>query len=323
MSYRLLAIRLLSVCLPALCLVSLAAAQDAPAEPVDSNTAPAADPAQTYELRYRFTPNQFVHYRVTHTSRIITKYEQASETTFNESTTLKHFRVTSSDRRDGTVLEPVIDHVKMTVRFGEDQPIEFDSNWDLDDIPLKFRDVKRIVGQPLARVRVNEAGRLDSIVRLQATQQDETEVSDAPDNDPSRNFLVELPEEPVKIGDTWSVRYKVHVTIPSTRIQREVELLRTYALKAVEDDIAVITQNTSVVDRVRNAQIRAQLIQREPSGTVRFDMQRGLVVSRESDIDETVFEPFGPKSSMRAISQRVETLIDAAVARKEAATTTK
>jgi hypothetical protein len=48
--------------------------------------------------------------------------------------------------------------------------------------------------------------------------------------------------------------------------------------------------------------LAAQLIQRETSGKIVFDIDKGLIVSRTSAVDRTVVNPFGSKSSMRASS---------------------
>lgn len=269
----------------------------------------------TYTLKYQFVANQFTHLNVVHEATITTEYGEARETTFNESITRKHYRVVSVDADGSAVLEPVIDHVQMKAQFGDREPVLFDSNWSDDKIPAKFMDIKKSVGHPTARFRVNHFGRLESVSRLQVGSQTGPVDADSGDNDPSRNFLVVLPEKPVQIGDTWTDTFRTKVSI-NNDIQREVELLRTYRLKSVEGSVAVISMVTSVTDPIRKPAIRAQLIQREPSGTIRFDLDRGLVLERESTVDKTVFECFGPKSSMKAVSRRVEKLVAPEVASK-------
>lgn len=267
----------------------------------------------TYVLKYQFEPNQFTHLQVTHKSTITTSFGEAQETTVNESVTSKHFRVVSVDADGTAVLEPVIDHVQMTARFGDREPVLFDSAWSVDKIPARFQGIKKTIGRPAARFRVTAAGRLESVKRLQSSGGPDDAASPAAQTDPSQNFLVVLPETPVRVGDTWTESFTTRVKI-NNEIQREVELLRSYRLKSVKDDVAEITMVTSVIDPIRKPAIRAQLMQRELAGTIRFDMVRGLIVNRDSAVNKTVFDCFGPKSSMRAVSQRIEKRIEPSVA---------
>ena len=270
--------------------------------------------AEEFSLRYQFSPNQFLRYKVTHNSEITTQFNAATDQTTNETVTRKHLRVTSVAEDGTAVVEPVLDQVQMTAKFSGKPEVRFDSNWDENKIPANFKDTKKIVGKPLARVRVNSRGEFLSVKRLESTTKGGA-AQETPDNDPSRNFLIVFPEKPVKIGDSWTDKFKSHVSI-NKEVQREVELLRTYRLTAVENDIAVISMVTSVVAPIRVPAIRVQLIQREPSGEVRFDLQRGMIVSRTLSVDKTVLDCFGPQSSMRAKSDRKEVLEDAQVAQK-------
>ena len=264
-------------------------------------------------MKYRFQGNQFAHYQVTHKSTIVSRFAQGSETTYNESSTRKHFRVTSVKPGGSAVLEPVIDHVKMRIRFGEQEPIDFDSDWEVSRIPKKFETIKRTIGRPLARIHVTASGRLKSAAAIQESNIQPASASKANQvrSDSSQNFLIVLPDNPVKIGDSWTDKIQVKVNVTND-IQRTIRLLRTYQLTAVSKGIADIALATSIVDPVRTPSIRAQLIQREPSGKIQFDINRGLIVYRESTIDKTVFEPFGPKSALHAVSRRVEKLTESA-----------
>ena len=51
------------------------------------------------------------------------------------------------------------------------------------------------------------------------------------------------------------------------------------------------------------------LIKKNFTDDLRFDMNRGIVVSRDVTADRPVINPFGQKSSMRAVSKYQERLI--------------
>lgn len=258
-----------------------------------------ADDAAEYTLKYKFRANEFVRYKATHRTVITTQYAKQNDVTRNETSMRKHVRVTSLAEDGSAVLEPVIDQVEMTVQFGDQEPVQFDSRWSAERIPARFKDVQRTIGKPQARVRVRPSGEF--------VNQDEAA------DDPTRNFLVTFPTKPVKVGETWTDDFVVSVAI-NKEISRTVKLLRSYRLEKIEGSVAVISAVTSVVDPIRKPEIKAQLIQREPSGEIRFDMDRGLIVSRTLKIDKTVFNCLGPNTSMRAETFKSEELLPSDVA---------
>lgn len=274
----------------------------------EAEQADTADAAEKYRLEYRFSPSQFLHYVVRHHTTIDTQFGEAQLTTFNETVSRKHFRVVSVDT-DGTAqLESVIDRVEMTARSGESKTVRFDSQAGPENCPREFRHVLTTIGTPLAWVEFTRSGKLVSIKPLHPTLQN---AGQRAMDDQSLNFLMPLPEEPVAIGESWHDDIDVPVTV-GTNLRKPVTLRRTYTLSSIEGTQAIIKTRVSVLTPVKDHAILAQLIQRTPSGQTTFDMSRGLVISRESTIDKMELEPFGPKSSLRVVSNRKETLQDAA-----------
>lgn len=286
---------------------TVAARESAPAE-ADEPESPA------YRLKYRFQPNQFVHYKEHQRVRNTARYKQVTETVRYEWTTHKHWRVSSVDGEGRAVLELMIDRVRMKAQFDQHDPIVWNSE-SPEPPPEKFRDVAATVGKPQVRLRVTPAGELESVVRLD----NKAGSSQQPGAKRSRNFLVVFPDEPIRVGESWSDRYQVKVNV-TRKLKKDVTLLRTYRLRSVEDGRATIGLNTSIVTAVNNPKVRAQLIQRTPSGTIEFDLKRGLIASRKLTVDRVVIGPFGAKSSLRAVSVREEELVQpaaaAAIARK-------
>lgn len=277
----------------------------APAKPHDDNH---------YLLAYRFQPNQFLHYNVSHPITLDLKFDQGSMTTFNETKTRKHYRVVSVDSDGRALLETVIDHVHMTVQADDGVPIVFDSEEDSDKCPPEFQEILEAVGRPLSRAEFASNGELLALLPMKAsgtgTGKETAQTKQTDELDPIQNFLVVLPQNPVKVGETWKDRFEVPVTIPSSKLQRRILLQRVYRLVSVEGDLATIALKTSVLTPAYDPQIRVQLIQRTPSGTIVFDMHDGVIVSRTLKSDRTEIDAIGPKTSMRAVSTRSEQLVD-------------
>lgn len=281
--------------------------------------------SKKYELRYKFEANQFVHYEVKHKVMLHTVHAEASEVVRNESTYHRHYRVISVNKNGTAILELVVDRAQMMVQWDENDPIRWDSESE-DLPPKKFRDVAKSIGVPQLRIQAESTGKLGKVVRLDTASQQSKDKAPA-DGDPSQNFLVVFPKEPIGVGETWKdATFEVRVSITTTpgqpaRLTRPVKLLRKYKLESVEGDLVTISVRTSVLSPIKQPGVRVQLMQRTPSGTIVFDMKTGTIVSRELKIDKTEIGPFGGKSSMRAVSSLTETLIrPAAIARKDGST---
>ncbi len=274
---------------------------------------------EKYLLRYKFRPNQFVHYTVEHVSTFTSHYPAGKEVAYNETQTQKHFRVVAIDERGNATLELMIDRVKMTARFNEGEKVVFDSQ-DTTKRPPQFQHVMNSVGKPTARFKFAPHGKLLKVVSSIAPQQDACGQGAAQQkeaaNDASRNFLVVFPEEPIQVGDEWKDRIQACVNV-TKKLKKQITLQRRYRLESVKAPLATISLRTSVLTPVNEPMIRAQLIQREPKGTIVFDIEQGRIVSRELKIDKVVVGAAGPKSSIRAVSLRREKLINGpAIAQK-------
>lgn len=283
---------------------------DAPTPPDKTAATPVSGtkPAETTGpvlLRYKYDVNQVTYYDVLHTMRITTQKNQSSETAQNESHAVKHYRVVAVEPDGSALLELVIDRVRMSAQFGENDPVTFDSEKS-EVCPPQFEKVRESVGKPLARVKVTPTGELVNVVRTAVPNA--PAAGETPDNDPSNNFLVPLPKNPLKVGESWSDQIEVKVTV-AKGLTRNVAILRRYDLKSVSGNVATIDTVSTVVTPVKDPAINGQLIQRTPSGTIVFDMEAGRIVSYELKTDKTEVGVFEENSSMRAVSSRVEKLV--------------
>lgn len=283
---------------------------DAASESNESTQSPA------YTLAYKFKPNQLVHYKVSHKAMIRTQTAEASETVRSRTVTRQHFRVVSVDT-DGTgVLEPVIDRVELFVQFDDAKPTQWNSASGTPP-PSKYKDIAKTLGKPLARFKYAANGKLLSVSPLELGRRIGVgrlpTGNGVPADDPSQNFLVVFPELPIRIGESWTEKIDVQVTV-GRKLKLPIKLRREYRLKSVADDLATISLKTVVLTPVRDPNIRGQLIQRTPSGTIVFDLATGRLISRKLSIDRTEIGPAGLKSLMRATSERIERLISSRVA---------
>lgn len=268
----------------------------------------AADTPQTWKLQYKFVPGESVHYEVHQKMEMHTEFNSATTKQTNDVWERKHYKIVSVEADGAAELETVIDEVKMKANQGG-QPIDYDSTKPGSKVPHAFSQIVDSIGKPQVRVRMSPQGQLITVSRLNKNGKAGPKVSASaiPPNDPTHNFLVKFPVEPVAIGATWSEELTVPVVV-TKEINREIKLLRTFELAKIENGIATLKVATSIKSRVNNPSILTQLIQRTPTGTITFDIAKGRIASRDMKTDRSVINGLGNNTVFRAVSHRTEKL---------------
>ncbi|MCA9017592.1 MAG: hypothetical protein KDA77_19875, partial [Planctomycetaceae bacterium] len=152
----------------------------------------AEENATEYALRYKFTPNEFVHYNVDSQNTIVVELNQAKETTVNTANTLKHYRVIWVDEQGNGTLETMIDHVKMSAKFANQVPATFDSKDPKQKDLKQYEKIRATIGKP-TRIVYSPLGKVVSKDEKPEAQ--------------NQGFLIPLPENKVKIGESWKEEY--------------------------------------------------------------------------------------------------------------------
>jgi len=84
---------------------------------------------------------------------------------------------------------------------------------------------------------------------------------------------VPLPDEPVAVGDSWKERFDI-VLADDLKNRQKITIQRSYKLAEVKGGQATIELWTAVLTPIKSPAIQGQLIQREISGKVVFDLDR-------------------------------------------------
>jgi hypothetical protein len=269
----------------------------------DEATAPANQAGTKYLLAYKFSPNDPLHYRVVQDNEMTVVYNQARQVDRHHSETLRNLRIVSVDAAGVAEVEIVIDHVYLKAQRGENAGDEFDSR-DPDTRAAQYDKYKAIydsIGQPQARLTLSPSGK---VLKFTPFGSFKTAGSDT---EPVKSILNQFPEQPVAIGEKWSEEYDVDVTVEKG-LKQKVTMIRKFRLVSVEQNVAKIELKTGVVTPLNDPSMLAQLIQRELTGTIEFDLQRGAILSRKHTVDKTVVNAFGESSSLRAVSSYEEKL---------------
>lgn len=287
-------------------------AEDSPAANGPNAAATPGAPEKTYRLAYKYHTGDSVGYETVHKVWFISEFKGTKETATNCTETKKRYKVKQVHPDGSADLELVIDWVRMKVNFGGDDPgVEFDSKDPDAKSQTKFKDVYRIIGKPQTCVQCSSSGRILKVIQEQVANgaggKAEIQLKDIAGQEDA-SFLTIFPESPIKIGDTWSEKFNTKVTVEGN-LKQTIELKRTYKLESVTGNQATIAFKTAILTPFTNASVSIQLIQRETSGKLVFDLERGAVLTRMVDTDKTLIKPIGDNTAMRATSHLLERLL--------------
>lgn len=260
----------------------------------------------TYRLVYRFQPGQFSHYDVDDRAEMLMQSANNHSKSVQQTQMLKSFRVVTADENGGAILEPIVEIVRMASQAGDRATVIYDSEKDQAP-PPEFEKITGTIGRPLARFHVAANGRLLKVTML-VTDLPKSFSDAAQKADPTLNFLVLLPEQPVKIGDKWTEKYDTPVMV-GNNLTQPVKLIRGYELAKVENNIATIRVRTTLLTPIEDPEILRQLALQTSYGVIEFDMQIGRVLKKSLKIEDKVVGAFGPQTMLEAQGECTEKLI--------------
>lgn len=254
---------------------------------------------ETYQLRYKFAPEQVLSYVSQNDAALVIQHDQAKEEPRHTEMMIRTMRVTSVGPDGVANLDLSIDRAYMTAT-SDGETVVYDSDHP-EKASEEFAEVNEATRKPI-QMRVTSLGKglpLDA-------------QADPVNND----LLILLPEEAVSVGGTWKEKFEsgVQVDAKTEKLMRPLKLERRFTLKSVENGIATIAMTTECLSPRVDPFQEAQVMQRKPAGTLKFDIARGCLVDRELKIDQRAvgFQGVGTQMAIRTVK------IDRLVAADEA-----
>lgn len=250
-------------------------------------------------LSYRFAPGETIAYRIEHAATFLATKAELREKNFSRTRTEQRFEVLSVDAEGTATLRVVIDHARMEYAFNDEEPSVFDSAEKKLPAPV-FESVARVIGQPLAEVRVRRDGKVEAARPLQAEADMSADSGKAATNgDGPTSLFTTLPDRPVCVGEEWTDTFQTKVAV-TRLLSRDVTILRQYRLESVTNGVATVAIKTSPLTTITEPGQLVQLIQRTTSGRIRFDIRAGRVIGRNVEADNVEVGWAGANSSYRA-----------------------
>lgn len=269
---------------------------------------PAASAAdgQQATLRYKFELGEVLRYEVDHEAHVQSTIEETSQEVESTTQSVKAWKVT--DVLPGGEIEfmHVVESARMTNRRPNQGVAEYDSRETTEPPPF-FAEAAKSIGVPLTQVRMTPTGKIV----------DREEKHPQPKVSEDMPITLELPAEPIAVGEKWNRTYDVTANRKSGAKQK-IRTRRLCRLKAIESGVAVIEVDYQILTPI-DAFVKSQLVERLTSGVVRFDIERGRVLSQRHEVDERILGFAGKASSMHFVARLEERLLkpDEKVAAKQ------
>jgi hypothetical protein len=252
-----------------------------------------------YNLRYKFKPGETVRAEIVHRATVESTIQNNTQKAETRTKSVKLWQIETAEE-DGTIkLVHSVESIDMWQRMQGRQEVHYNSLTD-PEAPAGYEDVAKAVGVPLTQVIIDVRGKVLQRKELHA----QSNANPMP-------LLLPLPTEPVAIGATWNHPVEIEVRLTSGNVKKLQTRLK-FNLEKVSHGVATIHVEGQTLTPVNDPAIEAQLVQRLPAGTVRFDLDAGRVIAQEMDVDRRVIGFNGPSSSMHYLSNFVETIKPAA-----------
>lgn len=249
-----------------------------------------------WTLRYHFEDGETLRMEVRHRAVSDTTIEGTTQSVETATDSTKVWRV-SLDEEGAVVLEHSVDDVRMHSRTSDRGSVTWDSR-DAAPPPPGYEHMPASLGIPLSRITIDKSGHVLGRRNLQPI----------PESNSGDLVVVPLPSEPAAIGSEWEVPDEVVVEVPGGP-RKLVRTRLRYRLTAVEDGVATIRVDTTVLTPVDDPQLQARLLERIWDGQILFDIVEGRVLERVTEMDRKVIGFSGPQSSLRYRAEMEERLL--------------
>ena len=266
-----------------------------PTVTADTAGPPTAAESKTYDLKYRFKPNETVRWDVEHRADVRTTINGTAQTAETLSRSVKLWRVVDVADNGHVTLEHVVESVDMRQKFSGRQEVTYNSKTD-KIAPPGFEDAAKSVGVVLSKIVLDDRGNV--------VKREHKAGKQSADESP---ITITLPDESISIGHVWTNPHDITVTLQGGGRKR-IKTRQRFTFESVSGSIATVGVETQILTPISDPKVEAQLVHQETKGKVRFDIDSGRIVSQQMDLDKSVVGAFGPTSSVHYKSRFTEKL---------------
>jgi hypothetical protein len=249
---------------------------------------------EKFALRYQFQPGETLRWNVEHRSLVRTSVSGTTQTAETVSISAKLWKVKDVKADGTTTFEHSVEWIDMRQKLSGSSEVRYDSRTG-EKPPVGFEDVAKSVGIPISIITLDARGKI--------LNRERKESKGAAANEGA--ITIPLPEEPVAVGHTWTFPCDIEVPLESGGVKK-IKAIQQFKLESVKTGVASIRVSTQIISPVNNPAIEAQIVQREGSGVVRFDIEAGRIIGQQMDVDKHVVGFRGEASSLHYVTRFTE-----------------
>ena len=259
-------------------------------------TSAATQPAEKHLLRYKFAAGEVLRYDVVQRTRERVTMKQVTQDLEVRNQSLKAWKVTDVLPSGEMEFVHLVEWVKMSNQSAGQKANVYDSRKDAKP-PRGFEQAAAAVGTPLLVMHISPTG---EIVSREEKHAQPPAREDMP-------ITLQLPQEAIGVGETWDKTYDL-VVARRSGAKQEVRTRRRCRLSEVKGGIASIEVTYDILTPV-DPYVRAQFVDRLGKGVVRFDIERGRIVSQAHEVDRRIVGFNDDASSLHYTSHMKESLV--------------
>ena len=246
-------------------------------------------------LRYQLKAGEVLRYEVDQRSSVRNTMEGTTQEAQTATLSLKAWKVIDVMPSGEIEFINLVERVRMKNKLPDRAEKVYDSEKD-ETPPPGFEDAAKAVGVPLSSVRMSPRG---EVVERDIKHHQ-------PAADPHEQITLVLPEKPLAVGDSWTQPQEITVRLQEGG-SKKITARRKHTLESVKSGVATIKSEFQVLSPTTPA-IDGQLAHRLVKGVIRFDIERGRILSQRLEVDRSVLGFAGASSSMHLVTRLEERL---------------
>lgn len=250
-----------------------------------------------YRLQHKLRSGDIVRMRTVHVANTVTRIQGTEDVSESRTTSDKVWQVSSVSPDGLMTFEYRIDAVDMSQKQGDKPEITYNSRTD-KTVPEIFSRVADTIAKPIAQVTIDATGTV-----IERDNQSKTPPLGMGE------LAIPLPADSVDIGAQWSIPRECRVKLENG-IQKSMKLREQYTLEKVSAGVATIRVETTTLTPYDDPGIEAQLMQQMSRGVIKFDMDRGRLISKQLDWDDEVVGFRGAETSLKYYARFTEELAE-------------
>ncbi|MBI3409711.1 MAG: hypothetical protein HY040_15325 [Planctomycetes bacterium] len=254
--------------------------------------------AQSAPWQFRWQKGQTYTYKTEHVTKVAEAVEGNKTESISRINLIKRWQVVDLDAKGVATLQLSLTSMRNEQTRPNGEVLLFDSENPGKSTPELKEQMAKFVGQTLATIRIDGAGRIHEVKQGSASRYE----AEPP-------FVVLLPSTAPREGQAWTRAYNVTLE-PPFGTGDKFEAAQKYSCRKIEGGKATLGLTTEIKGLPESPREQLPLLQWMTEGGLVFDFNAGRLEAVRLQVDRTVENHQGMGSSYRFQSTFTEQLID-------------